>query len=129
MALFCIYANSAKPTKQVISLCEPEPGFMHRFEFLAQKFNAAHTKEVRTRANVNLDNDAYSVATAFAAARGIALGAAISELIRRAEQAPELPLSASPKLKRDQHGFLIVKAAGPVITSEMVREESEDDLD
>jgi hypothetical protein len=40
-----------------------------------------------------------------------------------------LPLSASPKLKRDQHGILIVKAAGPVITSEMVREESEDDLD
>ena len=88
-----------------------------------------HNLNMRTRANVNLDNDAYSVATAFATARGIALGAAISELIRRTEQAPELPLSASPKLKRDQHGMLVVKAAGPVITSEMVREESEDDLD
>ena len=87
-----------------------------------------HNIDMRTRANINLDNDAYSVATAFAAAKGIALGAAISELIRRTEQAPELPLSASPKLKRDQHGILIVKAAGPVITSEMVREESEDDL-
>jgi hypothetical protein len=39
-----------------------------------------------------------------------------------------LPLSASLKLKRDQHGMLVVKAAGPVITSERVREESEDDL-
>ena len=101
---------------------------MHRLEFLAQKYNTVHTIGMRTRANINLDNDAYSMATAFAAARGIALGAAISEIIRRAEQAPELPLSASPKLKRDQHGMLIVKAAGPVITSEMVKEESEDDL-
>jgi hypothetical protein len=83
---------------------------------------------MRTRANVNLDDDAYRAATAFAAARGIALGAAISELIRRAEETSQLPLSASPKLRRDQHGILVVKAAGPVITSEMVREESEDDL-
>jgi hypothetical protein len=102
---------------------------MHRLELLAQILSAAHNIDMRTRANINLDNDAYGVATAFAAARGIALGAAISELIRHAEQAPDLPLSASPKLKRDQHGILIVKAAGPVITSEMVREESEDDLD
>ena len=101
---------------------------MHRLEFLAQLLNAVHNGHMRTRANVNLDNDAYRVATAFAAARGIALGAAISELIRRSDQAPELPLEASPKLKRDRHGILIAKAAGPVITSEMVREESEDDL-
>jgi hypothetical protein len=100
---------------------------MHRLKFLAQIFGTVHNKDMRTRANINLDNDAYSAATAFAAARGIALGAAISELIRRAERAPELPLNASQKLKRDQHGILIVKAAGPGLTSEMVREESEDD--
>jgi hypothetical protein len=40
----------------------------------------------------------------------------------------KLPLSASHKLKGDQHGILIVKTAGPVINSEMVREESQDDL-
>jgi len=101
---------------------------MHRLELLAQLFDAVHNGHMRTRANVNLDNDAYRVATAFADARGIALGAAISELIRRSDQAPELPLEASPKLKRDRHGVLVVKAAGPVITSETVREESEDDL-
>ena len=83
---------------------------------------------MRTRANINIDNDAYSAATAFAAARGIALGAAVSELIRMAERAPLLPLGASPKLRRDKHGFLVVKAAGPVITSESARLESEDDL-
>ena len=101
---------------------------MHRRELFAHTLGAVHNNDMRTRANINLDNDAYSAATAFAAARGIALGAAVSELIRRAEQAQELPLSASLKLKRDQHGMLVVKAAGPVITSERVREESEDDL-
>lgn len=87
-----------------------------------------HNIHMKTRANINLDNDAYSVATAYAAARGLALGAAISELIRRAEQAQELPLSASSKLRRDQHGVLVVKATGSVITTEMVRKESEGDL-
>lgn len=43
-------------------------------------------------------------------------------------QAPELPISASPKFKRDQYGILIAKAVGPPITSEKVKEESEDDL-
>ena len=88
-----------------------------------------HNRDMKTRANINLDNDAYSVATAYAAARGLALGAAISDLIRRAEQAQEMPLSVSSKLRRDQHGVLVVKATGSVITSEMVRQESEDGLD
>lgn len=91
-------------------------------------FESVYTEPMRTRANVNLDNDAYSAATAYAAARGIALGAAISELIRRAEQVPELPAAASPRLKRDAQGFLVVRAAGPAITSEMVRHDAEDDL-
>jgi hypothetical protein len=78
---------------------------------------------------VNLDNDAYSAAVAYAAAKGLALGAAISELILRAEQAPVPPISASSKLVRDEHGFLVVKGPGPVITSEMVKIESEDPVD
>ncbi|HET8637625.1 MAG TPA: hypothetical protein VFL96_12320 [Acidobacteriaceae bacterium] len=56
------------------------------------------------------------------------MGVAISELVRRAEHMPEPSITTSPKLKRDKHGFLVVKARGPVITSEMVKEESEDDL-
>jgi hypothetical protein len=84
---------------------------------------------MRTRANVNLDNDAYSAATAYAAARGLTLGAAISELIRRAEQTPGPPISASSKLARDDHGFLVFKSSGAVITAEMVRAESEDPVD
>jgi hypothetical protein len=41
---------------------------------------------------------------------------------------PSISSFASSKLKRDERGFLVVKADGPVITSEMVKEESEDDL-
>jgi len=120
---------------------EPSPKAEDRIEGLGKKWllctgqsilhmqrTSVHTGNMRTRANINIDNDAYSAATAYAAARGLALGAAISELIRRADQASELPLSASPKFKRDKYGFLVVKAAGPVIPSEMAREESEDPL-
>lgn len=102
---------------------------MHRRRYIAPNRGVVHNKRVRTRANINIDNDAYDVATAYAAAKGIALGAAISELIRRAEHAPELPLSASPRLRRDEHGFLVVKSSGETITSELVRDQSEDELD
>ena len=81
------------------------------------------------RANVNLDTDAYAFASAYASAKGLPLGAAISELLRRAEQTPEPPLSGSSRLKTDEHGYLVVAKAGKVITPEMVREASEDDLD
>jgi phosphoribosylaminoimidazole-succinocarboxamide synthase len=80
------------------------------------------------RANVNLDTDAYGFASAYASAKGIPLGAAISELLRRAEQTPEPPVSASSKLKRDKHGLLVVAKTGTAITPEMVKEASEDDL-
>jgi hypothetical protein len=82
---------------------------------------------MRTRTNLHLDNDALEFASVYANSKGISLGVAVSELIRRAEQTPEPSISTSSKLKRDEHGFLVVKASGPVITSEMVKEESEDD--
>ena len=79
------------------------------------------------RANVHLDTDAYTFASTYASAKGIPLGAAISELLRRAEQAPE-PLS--PLLTESRLGLLVrAKQAGDVVvTPEMVKELSEDDL-
>jgi hypothetical protein len=77
------------------------------------------------RANVNLDTDAYSFASAYAKAKGMPLGAAISELLRRAEQMPEPPTS---RLKTDEEGYLVVARTGKVITPEMVKEGSEDSL-
>lgn len=80
------------------------------------------------RTNVNLDTDAYDFASAYAHARGITLGAAISELLRRAEHAPERVVSGSSKLKESRHGYLVIAKRGKVITPEMAKDASEDDL-
>jgi hypothetical protein len=78
------------------------------------------------RSNVNLDTDAYDFASAYAKAKGLALGAAISELLRRAEQIPE-PAGSSP-LKESPNGYLVIAKTGQKITPEMVKEAAEDDL-
>ena len=80
------------------------------------------------RANVNLDAHAYTFASTYASARGIPLGAAISELLRRAEQAPE---PASVALTESRLGLLVKKKqdGDPVVTPEMVKQLSEDDLE
>jgi hypothetical protein len=84
---------------------------------------------MRTRANINLDNDAYDFAFAYASAKGLPLGAAVSELLRqRADKAPEPPITASPRLKRTARGYLVKAKTGRIITPEMIKESSEDDL-
>lgn len=79
------------------------------------------------RANVNLEAEAYRFASAYANAKGITLGAAISELLRRAEQMPLQP-DASSRLKRTRRGYLVKAKTGKVITPEMVRESADDDI-
>ena len=97
--------------------------------YLAPISSSVHNRCMRTRANINLDNDAYDFAFAYASAKGLPLGAAVSELLRqRAEQTPELPISVSPRLKRTPRGYLVKAKTGRVVTPEMVKEASEDDL-
>lgn len=79
------------------------------------------------RLSINLDPDAYTFTTIYAGAKGITLSAALNELIRRAEQAPE-PESLSPRLKMNEHGYLVIASTGHVLTSEMVKDASEDEL-
>ncbi len=79
------------------------------------------------RLTVNLDPDVYNFTSAYAGARGITLSAALGELIRRAERAPEAG-SDSPRLKKSLHGYLVIAGTGDVLTPEMVREASEDEL-
>lgn len=84
---------------------------------------------MRTRANINLDNDVYEFAFAYASAKGMPLGAAVSELLRqRAEQMPEAPITASPRLRTTSRGLLVKAKTGKVVTPEMVKESSEEDL-
>ena len=79
------------------------------------------------RTSVTLDDDVYQLASLYAAGRGITLGAAIGELVRKsnATQAP----SPSPRLKVAPNGLLIFPASGRVITSEMVKEAQEDEIE
>ena len=78
------------------------------------------------RANVSIDTDAYDFASTYASAKGIPLGAAISELLRRAEQAPEPPSSL---LQTNHLGLLVKAKTNQAVTLEMVKELLEDDLD
>ena len=79
------------------------------------------------RMTVNLDPDVYTFTSAYAGAKGITLSAAISELIRRAEQVPA-PGSDSPRLKMNEHGYLEIAETGSVLTPAMVKSASEDEL-
>lgn len=80
------------------------------------------------RANINLERDAYDFASAYASAKGIPLGAAVSELLRRAEQMAALPNPPSSRLKKSRRGYLVKGKTGRVVTPEMVRENAEDSL-
>jgi len=83
---------------------------------------------MRTRANINLDADVYEFASAYAAARGLALGAAVSELLRRVQQMSKSANVESLRLKKTRRGFLVVAKTGQGITPEKVKEFAEDDL-
>jgi hypothetical protein len=84
---------------------------------------------LRVRTNVTLEDDVYQLASVYASAKGITLGAAIGELIRKADATPDSP-SPSPRLITAPNGLRIVPPSGRIITSEMVKEAlEEDDLD
>ncbi len=76
------------------------------------------------RTNVTLDDDVHRFASIYANARGITLGAAISELIRKAEAIPQ----PAPDIRRSESGLAMFPPTGKALTSEMVKEaESEFD--
>ena len=79
------------------------------------------------RLTVNLDPDVYNFTSAYAGAKGITLSAALGELIRFAEQAPQ-PGSDSPRLKMNEYGYLEIAETGDPLTPEMVKEAAEDEL-
>jgi hypothetical protein len=81
----------------------------------------------KMRLTVNLDPDVYNLTFAYAGAKGITLSAALGELVRSAELAPE-PGTDSPRLKRSDHGYFVIAGTGDVLSSAMVKKASEDEL-
>jgi hypothetical protein len=80
------------------------------------------------RTSVTLDDDVYQLASLYAKGRGLTLGRAISELVRKGESALHAP-NPSSELERAPNGLLIFKSKGRVITSEMVKKYQEDEID
>ena len=76
------------------------------------------------RTNVTLDEDVHQFASVYARAKGITLGAAIGELIRKAEATPP----PAPDIRRSASGLPMFPPTGKVLTSQMIKEaESEFD--
>ncbi len=80
------------------------------------------------RTSVTLDDDVHEVASIYAKAKGITLGAAIGELVRKATTAPRVQ-SPSPRLITAPNGLRILPSRGKVITLEMVKEAQEDEIE
>jgi hypothetical protein len=78
------------------------------------------------RTTVNLDDDAYELAMLCARGKGITLGAAISEFVRKGQEARLAEPELSPNLKRLPNGMLVARHRGRVITSEMVKKALEE---
>jgi hypothetical protein len=99
---------------------------MQSIRYVASKVNVVHNASMRT--TVALDDDVYELATLYAKGRGVTLGAAISELVRKGTETPRTE-SISPRLKRLPNGMLIFASQGKgrVITNEMVKEALEED--
>lgn len=81
------------------------------------------------RTSVTLDEDVYQLAYLCAKGRGITLGAAIGELVRKGQEARLAEPSPSPRLKRAPNGLLVFAGTGRVITNEMVKAALEEDDD
>jgi hypothetical protein len=82
-----------------------------------------HNQDMKVR--LTLDKDAHEFAAHCARVRGISLGAAISELVRKAQTAP------APKLdiRFSQDGFPMFPPTGRKITSEMVNKIEAEEYD
>ena len=80
------------------------------------------------RTTINLDDDVYQLATLYANGRGMTLGAAVGELVRKANTTPR-PASGSSEIKIAPNGLPVFASRGRVITPEMVKATQEDEIE
>ena len=96
---------------------------MHQNQVYASNLDLTYDHPMRT--SVTIDDDVHEFAQVYAKAKGITLGAAIGELIRKAQAAP----SPEPELERSPSGLPLLPRTGRVITSEMVKKLEEEEFD
>jgi hypothetical protein len=70
------------------------------------------------RTIVYIDHDVHQIASIYATAKGITLGAAISELIRKAAAVP----APAPDIRRSPNGLPCFPPTGRALTRDMVNE-------
>lgn len=78
------------------------------------------------RTTVTIDDETHEFVAYYARARGISLGAAIDELIRKAQSAPA---AAPPEILRSPNGLPMFPPTGKVLTTEMVKAAEEEEFD
>lgn len=79
------------------------------------------------RTTITIDDDLHQFVAYYARAKGLTVSAAIGELIRKGETAPE----PEPDIRRTQNGFPIFPPTGAdaAITSDMVKKLEEEAFD
>ncbi|HEX9199176.1 MAG TPA: hypothetical protein VF865_06430 [Acidobacteriaceae bacterium] len=75
------------------------------------------------RTSVTLDDEVYQLTSQYAAAKGVTLGAAIGELVRRGHSRS----SQTAPVRRSRNGFPMFSRRGTVLTAQMVKDAQEDD--
>jgi len=79
------------------------------------------------RTSVTLDEDVYEVASLYANGRGITLGAALGEMVRKVTANPH-PECPPLRLQKAPNGLLIFAPLGRVLTPEAVKDAQEDEI-
>ncbi len=79
------------------------------------------------RTTINLDDDVYELASAYASARGVTLGTAIGELVRKNNRAG-LSDEFLSRIRIGGNGLPFVASSGKILTSEMVKTAEEDEI-
>lgn len=78
------------------------------------------------RTTITLPDETHEFALYYANARGISLSAAVNELIRKAQSAP----NEEPRILRSPNGLPLFRPTGrAIVTPEIVKKLSEDEIE
>jgi hypothetical protein len=78
------------------------------------------------RTTITIDDEAYAIASLYARARGITLGAAFGEFVKNARGKQQLDFS---RIETAPNGLPVFQSRVGVLTDEMVKAAQEDDFE